>query len=77
VLESCARKVAEVKRQVLDHEEIVSCPTGVAREPVVLEPYTRVGVPIVSWHIGQSQEARGELRVMDAPAKGPWTPLAW
>jgi hypothetical protein len=47
----------------------------VAREPVVFEPHTRVGVPIVSWHIGQSPEARGELRVADAPAKSPWTLL--
>jgi hypothetical protein len=23
-----------------------------AREPVVFEPHARVGVPIVSWHIG-------------------------
>jgi hypothetical protein len=49
----------------------------VAREPVVLEPYARVGVPIVPWHIGWSPEARGEFRVTDAPAKGPWTPQAW
>jgi hypothetical protein len=47
----------------------------VARESVVLEPYTGVGVPIVSWHIGRSPEARGKLRVMDAPAESPWTPL--
>jgi hypothetical protein len=49
----------------------------VACEPVVLEPYTGVGVPIVSRHIGRSPEARGELRIADAPAKGPWTSLAW
>jgi hypothetical protein len=47
----------------------------VACEPVVLEPYAGVGVPIVSRHIGQSPEARGELRVADAPAKGPRTSL--
>jgi hypothetical protein len=35
----------------------------VACEPVVLEPHTGVGVTIVSWHIGRSPEARGELRV--------------
>jgi hypothetical protein len=29
----------------------------VACEPVVLERYAGVGVPIVSWYIGQSPEA--------------------
>jgi hypothetical protein len=29
----------------------------VAREPVVLEPYTGVGVPVVSRHVGQSPKA--------------------
>jgi hypothetical protein len=77
VLEPCTCRVAKVERQVLDHEEIVGRPTGVAREPVVLEPYTGVGVPVVPWHVGQSLEARGELRVTDAPAKSPWTPLVW
>jgi hypothetical protein len=47
----------------------------VARELVILEPHTGVGVPIVSWHIGRSPKSRGELRVVDAPAKSPWTPL--
>jgi hypothetical protein len=75
VLEPCICIVAEVERQVLDHEEIVGRPTGVAREPVVLEPYTGVGVPIVSRHVGRSPKARGELRVTDAPAKSLWTPL--
>jgi hypothetical protein len=67
--------VAEVERRVLDHKEIVSRPTSVAREPVVLEPHTGVGVPVVSRHVGRSPEARGELRVMEAPAKSPWTLL--
>jgi hypothetical protein len=47
----------------------------VAREPVVLEPHTGVGVPVVSRYVGRSQEARGELRVTDALAKSPWTRL--
>jgi hypothetical protein len=49
----------------------------VARKPVVLEPHTGVGVPVVSQYVGRGPEARGELRVMDAPAESPWTPLAW
>jgi hypothetical protein len=69
--------VAEVERQVLDHEEIIGRPTGVAREPVVLELDTRVGVPVVPWYVGRSPETRGELRVTDAPVKSPWTPLVW
>jgi hypothetical protein len=71
MLEPRTCRVAEVERQVLDHEEIVGRPTGVAREPVVLEPYTGVGVPVVSRHVGRSPEARGELHVTDAPAKSP------
>jgi hypothetical protein len=47
----------------------------VAREPVVLEPHTGVGVPVVSRYIGRSPEMRGELRVTDATVKSPWTPL--
>jgi hypothetical protein len=65
----------EVKRQVLDDKEIVSHSPGVARESVVLEPHAGVGVPIISRHIGQCPEARGELRIVDAPAKSSRTPL--
>jgi hypothetical protein len=77
VLEPCAHKVAELERQVLDDEEIVGRSTSVAYEQVVLEPYTWVGVPIVSRHIGRSPEARRELRVVEAPAKSPRTSLVW
>jgi hypothetical protein len=69
--------IAEVERQVLDHEEIVSRSPGMARKSVVLEPYAGNGVPVVSWHIGRGPEVRGILRVADAPIKGPWSTLAW
>jgi hypothetical protein len=49
MLEPRACGVVEVKWQVFDHEEIVGRPTSEAREPVVLKPQTRVGVPVVSW----------------------------
>jgi hypothetical protein len=75
VLEPHACRVTEVEWKVLDHEEIVGRTTGMAHEPVVLEPYTRVGVPIVPWHVGWRPIARGELRVTDASAKSPGTPL--
>jgi hypothetical protein len=48
-----------------------------ARKSVVLEPYVGIGVPVVSWHIGRGPKARGELRVVDAPTKGPRTTLPW
>jgi hypothetical protein len=67
--------VAEVERQILDHEEIVGRPTSVACKSVVLEPHTRVGVPVVSRYVGRSPEAQGELRIMDALAKSRRTPL--
>jgi hypothetical protein len=44
VLEPRACRVAKVERQILDHEEIVGRSTSVARELVVLKPYTGVGV---------------------------------
>jgi hypothetical protein len=47
----------------------------VAHEPVVLEPHTGVGVPVVSRYVGRSPETRRERRVTDAPAKSPWTEL--
>jgi hypothetical protein len=46
----------------------------VAGKSVVLEPHTGVGVPIIPRYDGRSTEARGELCVMDALAKGPQTP---
>jgi hypothetical protein len=61
VLELRARGVTEVKRQVLDDEEVVGRSPSVACEPVVLEPYAGVGVPIVSRHIGRSLEMRGNF----------------
>jgi hypothetical protein len=42
VLEPRACGVIELEQQILDHEEIVGRPTGMAREPVVLEPHTGV-----------------------------------
>jgi hypothetical protein len=77
VLEPRACRIAEVKRQVFDHEEIVGRSSGMARKSVVLEPYAGIGVPVVSWDVGRGLEARGELRVVDAPTKGPRSMLAW
>jgi hypothetical protein len=77
VLEPRACGIIEVERQVLDHEEIVSHSSSMARKLVVLEPYAGIGVPVVSWHIGRGPEERGELRVTDAPTKGPRSTLAW
>jgi hypothetical protein len=76
MLEPRVRGVAEVEQKILDHEEIIGCPTGVAREPVVLEPHAGVGVPVVSRYVGWGPEARGELRIIDALIESPWTPLA-
>jgi hypothetical protein len=77
MLESCARGVAEVEWQILDHKEIISRSSGMARESVVLKPYAGIVVPVVSWHVGQGPKVRGELRVADAPTKGPQSRLAW
>jgi hypothetical protein len=55
-------------------EVVCRCP-GVASKPIVLEPHAGVGVPVVPWHVGRSAKARKELRVADALAKSPWTPL--
>jgi hypothetical protein len=51
VLEPRTCGIAEVEWQVLDHEEIVGRPSGMARKSVVLEPYAGIGVPVISWHI--------------------------
>jgi hypothetical protein len=75
VLEPSARGVAEVERQVLDDEQVIGRSPGEACEPVVLEPYAGVGIPVVSWYVGRSPESRRKLRVADALAKGPWTLL--
>jgi hypothetical protein len=75
VLEQRALGIAEVKRQVLDDEQVVGLFPSAARELVVLEPYAGVGVPVVPRHIGRSPEARGELHTADVPAKGSRTSL--
>jgi hypothetical protein len=63
VLEPCACRVTEVERQILNDEEVIGRSTSMACEPVVLEPYAGVGVPIVSRHIGRGPEVRvGTLR---------------
>jgi hypothetical protein len=49
----------------------------VACEPIVLEPYAGVGVPIVSCHICRSLEVRRKFCVADALAKGSLTTLVW
>jgi hypothetical protein len=45
VLELGLHGVTEVERQVLDDEKIVCHSTYVTREPVVLQPHARVGLP--------------------------------
>jgi hypothetical protein len=75
VLEPCPRGVTEVKRQVLDNKVIICCSPGVASESVVLEPHTRVGVPVIPRYVGQDVEARGEPRILDALTKSPLTSL--
>jgi hypothetical protein len=45
VLEPRACGIAEVERQVLDDEQVIGRSPGVARESVVLEPYTGVESP--------------------------------
>jgi hypothetical protein len=47
----------------------------VAGESVVLEPHAGVGVPVVPGYVGRSPETRGEPRIPDALANGPWTSL--
>jgi hypothetical protein len=54
VLEPCPRGVTEVERQVLDGEEVICRSLRVARKSVVLEPHTRVGVPVVPGDVGRS-----------------------
>jgi hypothetical protein len=49
----------------------------VAREPVILEPHAGVGVAVVPGHVGRISETRGGPRILDARAKGSWTPLVW
>jgi hypothetical protein len=75
VLKPCPCGVAEVERQILDDEKINHRSCGLASEPIVLKPYTGVGVPVIPWHVGRSAEVRRELQVADALAKGPWTSL--
>jgi hypothetical protein len=75
VLEPSACGLGEVERQVLDDEKVVGHSPGMACEQVVLKPYTGVGVPIVSWDIGRSPEARRKFRGTDALAKGLRTSL--
>jgi hypothetical protein len=58
-------------------EEIICHSPGVAGEVVVLQPHTRVDVPIVPRYVGRSTETGRELRVADARANGPRTPLVW
>jgi hypothetical protein len=44
---------------------------------VVLKTHIGVGIPIVRGYVGRSLETRGECRILDALAKGSWTPLVW
>jgi hypothetical protein len=45
----------------------------VARKPVVLEPHTGVGVPVVSQYVGRGPEARGNFVswMLRPKARGP------
>jgi hypothetical protein len=73
VLEPRACGVTELEKQILDHEEIVGRPTGMARELVVLEPHTGVGVPIISRYVGQGPKCEGNFasQILRPKARGP------
>jgi hypothetical protein len=47
----------------------------VAREPVVLQPYSWVHLPIVYRDVGRGPETRGEPRITHVLTEGPWAPL--
>ena len=70
--------------EILDDEIVIIHPSGLAGEPEIFEPYTRVCLPGVLGDVGGWSKALRERRSPDTLAKGPWswalrarTPIVW
>ena len=59
--------------KVLNDEVVIIHSSGLAGEPKVYEPYTRVCLPGILGDVGRRSEALSERRFLDASAKGPWS----
>jgi hypothetical protein len=73
MLEPRACGVTKVEQQVLDHEEVVGRPASVARESVVLEPYTGVVSPSYLGMLVGARKREGNFasRMLRPKARGP------
>jgi hypothetical protein len=77
VLEPCSCRVTEVERQVFDEEKVICCSTRVTRETIVLQPHTRIGLPVVSGMLFRARkcEETSRLAPSDRRRAGPFGPV--
>jgi hypothetical protein len=69
VLEPCPGRICEVQRQVADDYFVGGGTAQLARQAVVVAPYTRVRLPRVFVDRGRLAEALGEALRADLPAE--------
>jgi hypothetical protein len=73
VLETGSRRVSKVHWDALVDEQVVTRPTVAAREIVVLEPYTWVGLSVVLGNHDQGIVTSRRDGYEQVCTEGPWT----
>ena len=71
--EPCLNMLSHKDGEVLNDEVVIIYSPGLAGEPEVFEPYTRIRLPGIFGDVGRRPEALWEQRSLDASAKGPWS----
>jgi hypothetical protein len=69
VIEPSSGRVGQVDGEELEDEEIIICPTRPAREAVVLQPDTRIGLAIILDNVVGRTEMPREARIAHVALK--------
>ena len=70
--EPCSNMLPHADGEILNDEVVIIHSSGLASEPKVFKPYTRVHFPGVSGDVGGWSKALWEQRSLDVMTKGPW-----
>ena len=69
----CLNMFPHTDGEILNDEKVIIHPSGLAGEPEIFEPNTRVCFLGVLGDVGGRSEALWERRSLDTPVKGPWS----
>ena len=69
----CPNMFPHADGEILNDEIVIIHPSGLAGEPKIFEPNTKICLPGVLGDVGGWSEALWEWRSLDTPVKGSWS----